>query len=133
MRSHDSVYSFRRESGSMGRILGIALLCMAITSGMAQMSNAPAESRVDLERTKWISDTFQSIQTVKVGATRAELLKLFTTEGGLSTPSRRTYVYRRCSYIKVDVKFAVSGREQELPTDTIVEISRPYLARSAMD
>jgi len=117
----------------MGRVLGITLFCLAVTSGIAQTPNPPSESRVDLERTKWISDSLRSIQTIKVGATRAELLKLFTTEGGLSTPSRRTYVYRPCPYIKVDVRFTVSSREQELPTDRIVEISRPYMAWSVMD
>jgi hypothetical protein len=40
----------------------------------------------------------------------------------------RTYVYRQCPYIKVDVKFAASSRDGELPTDKIVEVSRPYLA-----
>jgi hypothetical protein len=68
-----------------------------------------------------------------VGMTREDLTKLFTTEGGLSTTSQRTYVYQQCPYIKVDVKFAASSREEELPTDKIVEVSRPYLAWSVMD
>jgi len=49
-------------------------------------------------------------------------MKVFTTKGGLSTTSQRTYVYRQCPLIKVDVKFAASGRDQELPTDKIVEV-----------
>jgi hypothetical protein len=64
---------------------------------------------------------------------RSDLVRLFTTEGGLSTTSRRTYVYRRCLYIKVDVKFAASSRDGELPTDKIVAVSRPHLAWSVMD
>ena len=73
------------------------------------------------------------MQTVKVGMTRSELMSVFTTEGGISTTSQRTYVLRQCPYVKVDVKFAAANREQELPTDRIVEISRPYLAWSVMD
>lgn len=65
--------------------------------------------------------------------TRSDLLKVFTTEGGLSTTSQRTYVYPQCPYIKVDVKFAASSLHEELPTDKIVEVSRPYLAWSVMD
>jgi len=63
--------------------------------------------------------------------TRSDLMKVFTTEGGVSTISQRTYVYRQCPYIKVDVKFA--NRDRELPTDKIVEVSRPYLAWSVAD
>jgi hypothetical protein len=64
---------------------------------------------------------------------RSDLIKVFTTEGGLSTTTQRTYVYRQCPYIKVDVKFAASSRDEEVPTDKIVEISRPYLAFSVGD
>ena len=117
----------------MGRILGIAFICLAVASGFAQTTNALQESQIDLEHTKWISDALRSVQTIKVGTMRSELQTLFTTEGGLSTTSQRSYVYRHCPYIKVDVKFAVSSREKELPTDTIVEISRPYLAWSITD
>jgi hypothetical protein len=70
---------------------------------------------------------------VKVGTIRSELMTVFTTEGGLATSSQRTYVYRQCPYIKVDVKFAASSREEELPADRIVQISRPYLAWLVVD
>ena len=36
-------------------------------------------------------------------------------------------------YIKVDVKFATSNNQNELPTDKVVEISHPYLYWSIMD
>jgi hypothetical protein len=69
--------------------------------------------------------------------TRADLLKVFTTEGGLSTRLQRTYVWQQCPYIKVDVRFKPDGDEkerlQEHPTDTIVEISRPYLQWMIID
>ena len=65
--------------------------------------------------------------------TRADLMKVFTTEGGLSIASHRTYVYRQCPYIKVDVKFTAPSLGEELPTDKIVEVSRPYLEWSVMD
>jgi hypothetical protein len=69
--------------------------------------------------------------TIKPGMTRAELLKVFTTEAGLSTRTHRTYVYRECPYIKVDVEFASlqnPGDEfAESAEDTIVKLSHPYL------
>ena len=73
------------------------------------------------------------MQTINVGMTRSDLMKVFTAEGGLSTTSERTYVYHQCPHIKVDVKFAASSRDEELPTDKIVEVSRPYLAWSVYD
>ena len=65
--------------------------------------------------------------------TRSDLAKIFTTEGGISTTSQPTYIYRQCPYIKIDVKFSSSSRDRELPADRIVEVSRPYLAWSVMD
>jgi hypothetical protein len=59
----------------------------------------------------------------QVGMTLADLINVFTTEGGLSTTSQRTYVYRQCPYIKVDVKFAASRRDEELPSDKITAVS----------
>ena len=91
----------------------------------------------------WVGESLQQMQTVKPGMTRADLLKVFTTEGGLSTGLSRTYVYRSCPYFKVDVEFDVVGRPArdnngrvtlvESPQDIIKKISRPYLQFSVAD
>lgn len=116
----------------MKLISAIALLCVMAVGAITQFS-AAAPSEIDREYTKWIDSAMRSMRTIKIGMTRAELLTIFTTEGGLSTTSRRTYVYRHCPYIKVDVTFAAASRNEELPTDKILEISRPYLDWSVMD
>lgn len=70
------------------------------------------------------------MQSVKVGMSRAELLKVFKEEGGLSTRLRRRYVYHECPTIKVDVEFdPVEAKEdgQEYPSDKISKISKPFL------
>src|SRR3954471_2433706 len=59
---------------------------------------------------EWITSVLKEIQTIRPGMTRTELLTVFTTEGGLSTGLARTYVYRGCPYIKVDVTFDPVGR-----------------------
>jgi len=94
-------------------------------------------------RTEWIAASLKEMETIKVGMTRADLLKVFTTEGGLSTGLQRTYVYRDCPYIKVDVEFEPVGRPardlngrvtlEEDRRDKITKISRPYLEWSIMD
>src|SRR5215469_7995717 len=119
----------------MNRVAATVLLVVAVgaSCACAQENLNTTPSLTDWEHTKWIDSVLRAVQTIKVGMTRSELMTVFTTEGGLSTTSQRTYVYRQCPYIKVDVKFAASGREEELPTDKIVEVSRPYLSWSVMD
>jgi hypothetical protein len=85
--------------------------------------------------TRRITDILLECQKIKPGMTRAELSRVFTTEGGLSTAEQRTFVYRGCPYIKVDVGFTLSGtnRLEERPADTVRKISRPYLEWSIHD
>ena len=95
------------------------------------------------EHTEWIAKSLKEMEQIKVGMTRAELLKVFRTEGGLSTGLNRKYVYRECPYIKVDVEFESVGRPPrddrgrvtlvEADGDLIKKISRPYLEWSIMD
>ena len=83
------------------------------------------------------------MQSIKPGMTREALLKVFTTEGGLSTGLHRTYVYSECPYFKVDVQFQAIGRPDrdgdgrvtliEDRHDIIVKISQPYLQFSTVD
>jgi hypothetical protein len=114
--------------GHMTRILTAVLICLATIAGSAQNDiNHAAQSQIDWRHTRWIDGTLRSIQKVKVGIERFELLEVFTEEGGIATTSQRMYVYRQCPLIKVDVEFAASSRGKELPTDKIVKISRPYL------
>jgi hypothetical protein len=75
-------------------------------------------------------------ETLKPGvSTRADLLKIFAEEGGLSSVTMRTYGYRGSPMIKVDVEFTPSKPNQgdELPSDTISKISRPYLGFAIFD
>ena len=92
---------------------------------------------VNPDFTKQVSDILSECGKIVPGSTRTDLLKVFTTEGGLSQPMRRTFVHRQCPYIKVDVEFTPSSpsqsRQKEEPTDVIVKISKPYLEFSHMD
>lgn len=87
--------------------------------------------------TKQITDILKECQAIKPGMTRAELSKVFSTEGGFSTARHRTYVYRGCPYIKVDVDFTLSDSKQgpldERPSDIINKISKPFLEWTIMD
>ena len=88
------------------------------------------------EQARWISENLRELQSIKVGMTRGDLLKVFMEEGGLSTPKWHRYVYRKCGFVKVDVEFAVTGvprNHEERPADRITKISKPYLELAIMD
>jgi hypothetical protein len=95
------------------------------------------DAQFDADLTKKIEKIIQESQKIKVGMTRADLLKLFTTEGGVSNRKWRRYVHRSCPYIKVDVEFQPVGEEKDLlaekPADKIVKISQPFLELSIID
>jgi hypothetical protein len=82
-----------------------------------------------------IANVLKQCQAIKPGMTRAELCTVFSTEGGLSTVTHRTFVYRNCPYIKVNVDFAPSVPQQDVekPADIVTKISRPYLDWSVAD
>jgi hypothetical protein len=95
------------------------------------------------EHVTWVRDSLMQMLKAKPGMTRADLLKVFRTEGGLSTGLNRTYVYRECPYFKIDVEFEAVGRPArdnegrvtlvESDADLIKVISRPYLQFSVTD
>ena len=83
-------------------LLAIIGLIVVTPSGAQQTTGA---------HVVWVTEVLKRMQTIRPGMTRKTLLTVFTTEGGLSTGLRRTFVSRDCPYFKVDVEFqAVGGR-----------------------
>jgi hypothetical protein len=99
--------------------------------------SVPMSAALTQERTKWIAKVLRRIGKIKPGMRRRDLLKEFTTEGGLSNRFQRTYVDVECYYIKVNVRFKPIGKVhdfmEESADDIIQSISQPYLAWGAMD
>jgi hypothetical protein len=76
------------------------------------------------------------MQSIKVGSTRADLLKVFDPSGGIYTRTSRTYGFKECDYITVEVRFKPVGNESELkgrPEDKIISISKPTIEVPAID
>jgi hypothetical protein len=114
------------------------LLCLALgLSILLPGCSTTADSSESTNLNQQISIVLTECEKIKPGMTRADLLRVFTLEGGLSTATHRTFVYRGCPCIKVDVDFTLSEPKQravdERPGDVISQISRPYLARSIYD
>ena len=118
-------------------------LCLIVALGgvNAVHSRFSAQPYHD-DRTVWVGHVLERMQTIKPGMTRAELLKVFGTEGGISSPLHRTFVSRDCPYFKVAVEFNNAKASQvdsqgrvtvEDGQDIIVNVSRPYLEFSIGD
>jgi hypothetical protein len=110
---------------------------------MIAFSPSPVGAQSPGEHAAWVADELIRMQTIEPGMTRAELLEVFTTEGGISTGLRRRFVSKNCPYFKVDVEFRPVGRPArdadgrvtlvEDERDIIVTISQPYLQFSVKD
>jgi len=130
----------------VSRFILLAVLSGAAVGGAISVRDMDQQSRLqayEKDHTAWVAESLKRMQTIKPGMTRTDLLKVFTTEGGLSTGLQRTFVSQDCPYFKVDVEFEAVGRPnrdvngrvtlEEGSKDIIVKISRPYLEFSIMD
>jgi len=130
----------------VSRFILLAVLSGAAVGGVISVRDMDQQSRLqafEKDHTAWVAESLKRMQTIKPGMTRTDLLKVFTTEGGLSTGLQRTFVSQDCPYFKVDVEFEAVGRPnrdvngrvtlEEGSKDIIVKISRPYLEFSIMD
>ena len=113
------------------------LISISISAFLITSTLYAEDIKFDQDLTQKIQKIIENINTIKPGMTRADLLKIFTTEGGLSTHTWRRYVYQSCPYIKVDVEFKPAGNIaetlQESSDDIIVKISQPFLEFSIYD
>lgn len=121
------------------------MMALFVTLGASSLVKpiASAQDSCSEKRDEWVRDTLAKMESIRPGMTRNELMKVFRTEGGLSTGLRRTFVSRECPYFKVDVQFRAVGRPdrdsdgrvtlEEDARDIIVQVSRPYLQFTIAD
>ncbi len=110
----------------------IAIFALALVSISAVSPPPPsASSAAAEEHSQWLLKCLLDINTLKVGSTRAEVLKIFTVAGGWSTPRECAYVYRGSRYICVEVVYETAldkdGRTIAASGDKIVKISKPTI------
>ena len=117
-------------------IVGVTALSVSMGQSSGESKNMdPAMSKP--EHTEWVAILLRDMEAIKPGMAREDLLKVFRVEGGLSTREQRTYVCRKCPYIKVDVTFEAVGtlddKLREYAKDKITTISKPFLEWSIAD
>ena len=107
----------------------------AKSGAQIQDESVPRSAELTQERRQWIAKVLRQIGKIKPGMRRKDLLTVFTTEGGISRGTQRTYVHTECPYINVNVRFK-GGESLDLnedPDDIIESISQPYLAWGVTD
>jgi hypothetical protein len=122
------------------RMVSLLLVVFASAWCGVAASQSPAKPLVaDPALTRSMDQVLKDVSSIQSGMTRTELLRIFTTEGGLSTRDEQRYVYRRCPYIKVMVTFRRpadadddwgGAPEEERAGDVILSISKPFLEYS---
>lgn len=122
-----------------------ALLASAAIGGANILEARPTgdQGQSSQAHVAWVAEVLKRMQTIKPGMTRKRLLRVVTTEGGLSTGLQRTFVSRDCPYFKINVEFQAVGRPNrdengrvtlvEGNEDIILKASTPYLQFSVMD
>ena len=125
----------------MKRILFLALAFVGAIFSLNLAETSGGESQ-RLQPTaaadcKCMSDALSDIEKIKVGMKRKDLDTMFSLDGGISAINPGRFVYGKCRFIKVDVKFEFADKGGKSPkgnpADEIVAISKPYLERPFYD
>jgi hypothetical protein len=82
-----------------------------------------------------VKDALSAVGQITPGMSRRDVERAFTDDGGLSSRTEGRYVFRKCSYIKVKVKFskAAGTSVEESPDDVVTEVSSLYIENPEMD
>ena len=98
---------------------------------------AGEEARTYHAVNSWLEARYKEVESVKVGSTYAEVLKVFHRDGGLSAPNRHRFVLILCPYLKIDLEFEDKpGVKVGYPvpaTAKVVSVSKPYFEREFAD
>ena len=112
--------------------------------GAMQALAQPARPATLESHVAWVDESLTRMESIKPGMTRADLLRIFTEDGGLQNDA--VFVFRDCGLFKVIVEWehgrrmptghttaeriqSAAGR----PDDKIKTISRPYIQRIKID
>jgi hypothetical protein len=117
-------------------VIVLALHLFGTPANSSAQYRTPSDE--EQQRYAWLVDRLRETYRIKPGMSKADLLKVFTEDGGLTTLWPQRYVLRSCHLIKVDVEFDVprGTSSTDLPPDTelkIRSVSKPYLEPMFMD
>jgi len=109
---------------SLARCCLFLLVSTLLTYAQASDRRSSGDEQAYRQR---LEKSLASIQTIKLGMTRGDLLTLFKLDGGLQFTRMERYVHKQCPSIKVDVTFTPVGDTDDRWHDRIESLSKPYL------
>lgn len=112
----------------MAIVVGAMLLGVV---GVARGLRQESANQGDSAECKMVKGALEAADAIKVGMTRREVTEHWSEDGGLQFRRGTRYIYEKCEYIRVDVKFKLAEPTDAIqgsPDDTVSEVSRPYLA-----
>jgi hypothetical protein len=124
------------------RTVEASMKTIALTAallGVLALSGGRPQQSIDENQSpgcKMVQDALRESRAIKVGMTRRDLQEHWRLDGGTSIREESRYVYLKCEYIRVDLKFKLAEpvhAMEDLPDDTVTEVSRPYLDYPTMD
>ncbi len=119
----------------MNRAMALAALFLSILTVLEARSWQTVDSNQS-SSCKMVQDALEASRDIKVGTTRRKLEENWSLDGGMEFRDEARYIYRKCGYIRVDVKFKLAAPAdgiENLPDDAVIHVSRPYLAYPTMD
>ena len=109
-----------------------AALTLAV---FAFAASPPPVPQIQWAETQWVAQSLTQMQTVRVGMTRAQLLRVFEPANGTSSREDGRFTYRVCPNFVVHVLFRPVGKEARnewgSPADKITAISQPVVAQNS--
>ncbi len=85
----------------------------------------------------WLAARLKEAESIGVGSTFADVVKVFRGDGGLSALTKHRFVLILCPYVKVDMEFetAKGGKAKyRLPGEAkVVSVSKPYFEPEYLD
>ena len=85
----------------------------------------------------WLEQRLKEAESIRVGDTYADVVKIFRGDGGLASVTKHRFVLILCPFLKVDMEFEDrSGGKARYPipdTARVVSVSKPYFEREYMD
>ncbi len=123
----------------------LAVMASGTTSSSVPVGQQPSADAALRGHVSWVIQSMKRMEGIKPGMTRADLLKVFTPEGGLQTG--RNFAYRDCLYFHVVVEFEPTPQSmardlsmtetrvqvEGLPGDVIKTISKPTIYGMVID
>jgi hypothetical protein len=115
-----------------------AIIVLIIVYGFVLvLDSAPHQSRgSQLDTCGQVKQALDDSLQIQVGMTRREVEKQFKEDGGVTTREQTRYIYKKCMYIQIEIRFKLAAPLNSLnfsPDDTVTTVSKPYLAYPATD